>query len=361
MNVEEVLPKLIRAALDNDKKSVEMIALTLAQKLKKKMPEISQEINNILTFKNLGGSTFRSIGLKEIPINSKDQSKLIQVEESVSIDEPILDSEVKESLYQFINEQNNIEELLKFNVKPSNTILLYGEPGVGKTYSARWLSYRLKKPLVILDIASVISSYLGETGSNLKKVLDYSKDNSCILFLDEFDAIAKKRDDGRDIGELKRIVNVLLKELEEWPINSIVVAATNHPEMLDKAIWRRFDKKLELKVPDKNNRKIILEKELLGYLEVKKEFVEFILNQTSGISAAELVRYCDSVKRTYILEKKEIYINLIENLMKISYDKEINKKELCKNIQKYCNGIAPIEIARMTGIAKSSVYRYLEG
>ena len=360
MNIEEILPKIIRAALDNDKKSIEVIALNVANQLRRKKPDIAQEINDILTFRNLGGSAFRSIGLSDLPMNTKDQSKLIKIEEPIKIQAPILDANVREGLERFINEQNNIEELLKFNVKPSNTLLLYGEPGVGKTYSAKWLAFKMGKPLMILDIASVISSYLGETGTNLKKVLEYAKENNCILFLDEFDAIAKKRDDSKDIGELKRIVNVLLKELEEWPINSIVIAATNHPKMLDKAIWRRFDMKLEIPVPDKKNRKKIIEQELLSYLKIEKEFIDFIVEQTEGINAAELVRYCDSVKRTHVLQKKETYANLVSNLMNISLEKEINKRNLCRNIQKYCAEITAIEISRITGVSKSSVYRYLE-
>ena len=212
MDIYEMIAKLIRAGLENDMKSFEVISLSIANKLKSKNKLISNEIINTLSYKNMGSSSYRSVGLKDVPIEAKNKTNLARIEEPLEIEEPILSEDVRKQFEQFLKERRSMQKLLEFGVKPNNSILLYGEPGVGKTYSAKWLSYKLNKPIVNLDLSSVISSYLGETGSNLKTVLDYAKGQNAILFLDEFDAIAKRRDDSRDVGELKRIVNVLLKE-----------------------------------------------------------------------------------------------------------------------------------------------------
>ncbi len=108
----------------------------------------------------------------------------------------------------------------------------------------------LNRPLITLDLAAVMSSFLGRTGNNLRNVLDYAKGVECVLLLDEFDAIAKRRDDAVEVGELKRLVTVLLQEIDNWPATGLLVAATNHPDLLDPAVWRRFDVVLDFGMPD---------------------------------------------------------------------------------------------------------------
>ena len=124
-----------------------------------------------------------------------------------------------------------------------------GPPGVGKTFAAYWLARELNKPLRILDLATVISSYLGRTGVNIRYVMDYAKNEDCVLLIDELDSLGKRRDDDQDVGELKRLVTVLLQELDDWPGENLLIAATNHPELLDRALWRRFDPIIEFGYP----------------------------------------------------------------------------------------------------------------
>lgn len=154
---------------------------------------------------------------------------------------PVWPSGVVAQLDELVEQCRHIEALRAANLSPARTLLLCGPPGTGKTLAARWLAREINRPLVTLNLASVMNSFLGRTGQNLAKVLKFGRSTECVLLLDEFDALAKRRDDAQDVGELKRVVNVLLQAVDEWPTTSLLVAATNHPELLDRAMFRRFD------------------------------------------------------------------------------------------------------------------------
>lgn len=200
-----------------------------------------------------------------VPRDNESRLNLVQLREPVLIEEPIFNQSVRTVIDNFLLEREKSDKLLAGGIEPSKSILVTGDPGVGKTY----LAYKLNLNLVVLDFAASISSYLGTAGKNIKMILDYARSQPLILFLDEFDAISKRRDDASDLGELKRIVKVLLKELEEWPPYSIVIAATNHPELLDKAIWRRFDIVLNIQKPDLKERIDILHRYYEGVVPKK--------------------------------------------------------------------------------------------
>ena len=232
----EYIPKLIRAALTNDRKSVEAIARLIGRRLKKEDPDISTEIMRILACMDSGSDIMRSVDLSPVPVDRETRNRLVNLEEPIAVADPVLSEEVMDKLNQFIQERELLERFLEEDIVPPNSILLHGKPGVGKTYISKWLSYKLNMPIVTLDLANSISSYLGRSGQNIKSIFQYAESQNVILFLDEIDAIAKRRDDATDLGELKRLVNVLLKELETCPVTCIVIGATNHPELLDKAI-----------------------------------------------------------------------------------------------------------------------------
>jgi SpoVK/Ycf46/Vps4 family AAA+-type ATPase len=134
-------------------------------------------------------------------------------------------------------------------LSPRSSLFFVGPPGVGKTSSAAWLARQLGVPLYQVEIPALISSYLGKTGRNLREIFDFARGQRVVLLMDEFDAIAKRRDDQGDMGEMRRIVSVLLKEIEEWPGPSVLVAATNHPELIDPAVFRRFQLTVAVEPP----------------------------------------------------------------------------------------------------------------
>ncbi|MFD8026778.1 AAA family ATPase [Streptomyces lavendulae] len=163
---------------------------------------------------------------------------------------PVLAAAVRVQAEQICEEHLQRERLLQAGLVPSRTALFVGPPGVGKTLVAKWMAQHLGLPLLVLDLSSVMSSFLGRTGGNIRRVLDYAKASPSVLLLDELDTVAKRRDDGAEVGELKRLVTVLLQEIDDWPATSLLLAATNHAGLLDPAVWRRFDAVLDFPLPD---------------------------------------------------------------------------------------------------------------
>lgn len=164
----------------------------------------------------------------------------------------VLSKRNAEKLESFILSYQNADKLNSLGINVSNSLLLYGPPGCGKTKCAYLIAKQLNLPLVIARLDSLISSYLGTTAKNIRSLFEFSQKMPCVLFLDEFDAVAKARDDNNELGELKRVVNSLLQNIDTMSKDSLLLAATNHHQLLDSAIWRRFDYKLEIELPDRD-------------------------------------------------------------------------------------------------------------
>ena len=244
VNSDKLLVDLVAAALEGNFSKIEIISLSLARILRKDNPEVAKKINEVISsFSLMGSAAMRNAGGNPIPVDNDTHLEMATILKPNDLINtlPVLSSMVNERVTNFLNERKNISVLLDRNIKPSSSILLIGPPGTGKTMLARHIAATLNKNLVMLDLSASISSLMGKTGHNLKRVLQFARQNPSVLLLDEFDAIAKKRNDNTDLGEIKRVVNVLLMELEDWPISSVIIATSNHPELLDKAIWRRFD------------------------------------------------------------------------------------------------------------------------
>ena len=150
---------------------------------------------------------------------------------------------------EMVEEQLRSDLLRAYNLEPRHRVLLFGPPGNGKTSLAEALADALNVPVVTVRYESIIGSYLGETAQRVGQVFDYARSRKCVLFLDEFDAIAKERGAGKDTGEIERVVNSLLLQIDSLPSYVVAVAASNRPELLDRAVWRRFQLHLELPLP----------------------------------------------------------------------------------------------------------------
>lgn len=362
MTIENYIPQLVRAALDNDLRTIRALSMKLIRKIKTENPQIAEEIAKALNFSSIGMDSKRSVGLDSSPLDNDSKLNLLRVEEPNVITKPVFNDKLISVIDEFIEERMNSEKILSAGLNPVSTMLIYGPPGVGKTYLARYLSGELNMKFASLDLASAMSSYLGKTGQNLKQVLDYARREPTLLLLDEFDAIAKKRDDMSDLGELKRIVNVLLKELEDWPSHSIIIAATNHPELLDKAIWRRFDVVIEAPMPSKNERDIIINSYFNNQLpkEKKHDIISIISQLTENISSADICKLCESALRKHLVFGKDIIFVIVNELTKYynGDDVEFNKK-FCKLARQ--NSTFTLDaIAELLGKSKSTIQYYLK-
>jgi SpoVK/Ycf46/Vps4 family AAA+-type ATPase len=181
-----------------------------------------------------------------------------------SLQELVLNPDLAARLDAYVSEVRRWSELDTAGLPRRNRVLLYGPPGCGKTSTVEALASELGRPLVTARVDGLMSSYLGETSSNLRKLFDYANSGAYVLLLDEFDSLGKLRDDPADHGELRRVVNSVLQLIDSYTGPSIIVAATNHPEVLDAALWRRFDVVAELPLPTQEQLQGVLFRMLRG-------------------------------------------------------------------------------------------------
>lgn len=356
---------IVSAGLLGDKNRVEAIAISLARSLKKENPELSNNLfNQLSTNTSAGAAGLRGVAGNPIPIDADTHLEMAQVfppNDRLDIS-PIFNENLSDQIASILNEWDKVKVLLENGIKPTNSLLLIGQPGTGKTMLARDIANKLGKNLVILDLSTTISNLLGKTGHNIKKILNYAKNTNSVLLLDEFDAIAKKRDDNSDLGEIKRVVNVLLMELEDWPVTSMLVATSNHPELLDRAIWRRFDQTIEIPLPSVKEISAILSKHLiLSFAKgpIEKKLSSIISELLLGKNAAEIVKISDRVKKRILLNSEEMVPAFLNELDINSPDKKIKGKFCLLLKESYGDKMSIRKISTLTGLSASGVQHHL--
>ena len=219
-----------------------------------------------------------------------------------TIDDMILSCSTKEVILALIEEQHRSDMLRSFNLEPRHRVLLAGPPGNGKTSLAEAIAERLAVPLMTVRYEAIIGRYLGETAQRISQVFEYVRSRRCVLFFDEFDSVAKERGDLQETGEIKRVVSSLLLQIDALPSYVVVVTASNHPELLDRAVWRRFQIRLELPIPQQGQIE-----EWLDRFERRTDFQMGIpphklAENFLGLSFSEIEEFAISVLRTSVLE-----------------------------------------------------------
>lgn len=215
----------------------------------------------------------------------------------------------KEKIVQFeeiIREFQNWDVLMCNGVTPTNKLLFYGPPGCGKTLCASAIAAEVGIPLMYVRYDALVSSYLGETASNIKKVFDLAKNQSFVILFDEFDAIGRSRNDTTEHGEIKRVVNTFLQQIDNFKGRSIIIAATNFEQSLDYAIWRRFDDTIRFDLPSNEEKSQLFSLRLKQFNGPVQAFKTF-LGCTSLFSYADIENICKTIMRKCILDGRRNY------------------------------------------------------
>ena len=214
--------------------------------------------------------------------------------EELRADPPVFNPVVSAAIESMLEEWRNLQALSALGVQPAKTCLIYGVPGTGKTRLAMWIARQLEMPVVLARLDGLVSSFLGTTARNIGNLFAFANRYRCLLLLDEFDAIAKLRDDPQEVGEIKRVVNALLQNLDGRQELGLTIGVTNHSKLLDPAVWRRFEVQLEVPKPDFNVRKDI-SRYFMAPVECPDSHFRLLAWFTEGLTGAEI----EVLVRTY--------------------------------------------------------------
>ena len=321
MTSGKLLRQLVKAATEGNPKTLEETVFKVIHEERQKQHHLlANDLEKILY--GMGGKAGDNLktGFAPVPSDKERGLELLEVYEPArSLNEIILSSKNKKIVDRIIVENNRREVLKSFGLRPVQKVLFYGPPGCGKTVTAEAMAYELSYPLVLIRIDSVVSSYLGETAANLRKVFEYIRYQPSVVLFDEFDALAKERSIAGDHGELKRVVNAFLQMLDAYKGDSIIIAATNHETLLDNAIWRRFDEIVPFAYPTKTQIKELLNKKLKA---VRREFDtsdKDLLKSLSNKSHADIERILIRALKDMVLRGEE-FLSLKHIKEALKYD-----------------------------------------
>lgn len=299
----DLLVDLFKSASNGDQLSFRKTAETLIQEEKAKGHRILADRLAKSLQPNIFGMG-RDPALKQNGSNGQHKNLIYEITPERAIDSLVLPDKIREQIREVVEEQHRAELLHAHNLRARNRVLLAGPPGNGKTTLAEVLAYELMYPLFVVRYETLVGSYLGETSSRLKYLMDYARTQRCVLFFDEFETLGKERGDTHETGEIKRVVSSLLLQIDDLPDYVVIVAASNHPELLDRAVWRRFQLRIELPMPTRQQ--LTRHIESIGQ-RCQTNFgyePETLAKHMRGLNFAEVEEFCLSVVRRAVLDKK---------------------------------------------------------
>lgn len=354
--------KIIEGGLDKDKEKVISYANLLANKLADDGEKsYSERVLNLIK-----GKSVHPVYLDELmslPVDQDNRMNIVDVSLPANNMKIILPELAKIKVEDFIEALKYKEKFEKAGIEVQSSLLLYGPPGCGKTSIAHYISQKTQLPLVVARLDSLVSSLLGNTSKNIRKIFEFAKKTPCILFLDEFDAIAKARDDEHELGELKRVVNSLLQNIDEFNKDNILIAATNHHNLLDVAIWRRFNTIIEIPKPSKDEVSQLINLYLNEYGydfcgdDKKSDIIAKLLD---GLSPSDIKNICiNSMKRSVMNDEKKVTSSyLIYETYLFKSQNIFSQKELAKYLNE--NGVSQVNIQKILKISIRQVRNLLE-
>jgi len=304
----DLLKKLFSNFKTNDREGFVRIANEIIEDERKKnhgilADELRKIINNGSSFAPKSGSA-----LATPHANGNERSPALYeiIYPDKTLSDVVLTAENKIKIEQVIREFSNWDVLMSNGVHPTRRVLFYGPPGCGKTMTAGAIAAEIGLPLLYVRFDAIISSYLGETAGNIRKVFDFVNGESYVMLFDEFDAIARSRNDQFEHGEIKRVVNTFLQQIDNFKGRSLIIAATNFEQSLDYAIWRRFDSTLRFDMPDNNERHTLFNLKLKQFKGSDNIITEFSADM-ENFSHADVERAALTVIKQCILDGRRMY------------------------------------------------------
>ena len=269
----------------------------------------------------------------------------------------VLSKNVQKKISDIVSERRKLQDMAKHNIVATNRILFCGPPGCGKTLTAKALANKLNLPMAYVRLDGLISSLLGETSINLRKIFEAVNEKEIILFLDEFDAIAKKRDDQQELGELKRVVTTLLQNFDTLSHSVVLVAATNHPQLLDPAIWRRFNSIITIDLPDLEQRIELIELYIKKYSVNGELNISLLAKITEGMNCSQIEEFIVQLGKYQIINEIETIdmnnaITLLINILS-QYSSDDNYWKTIKQINE--RGVSLRAIAQAIGVPHTTI------
>jgi AAA+ superfamily predicted ATPase len=253
----------------------------------------------------------------QVMFKSPSAELLLEQQPDVALSDLVLPTTVQVIVSQLIEEQQRADLLRSYNLEPRSRMLLTGPPGNGKTSLAEAIATSLCVPFFVVRYEKVVNSYLGETAKRLQELFQYARLRQCVLFFDEFDALGKEREDRQESGEIKRVLNSLLLEVDRLPSYVILIAATNHPELLDRAVWRRFQIRTNLPLPDQAQIAQWFDLLSLRFPQFDVSKVKRSFSQLEGASYSELQDLAQDVLRRCVLDGSKDPDRVFKEQMKL--------------------------------------------
>ncbi len=244
----DLLISLVQSGIRSDKTSFrKVVEAIIAEERAKQHKVLAERLHKLLNDSSVDHSVTN--GSTHHMMNQGMGNLFHEIIPQRKLSDLILPEDVKQICHSLIQEQHRIDLLRSYNLEPRNRVLLMGPPGNGKTSLAEAIAEALVIPLLVVRYESVVGTYLGETSVRLKRLFEHVLTRKCILFFDEFETLGKERGDLHETGEIKRVVSSLLMQIDNLPSHVMVIGATNHPELLDRAVWRRFQVRMTLPGP----------------------------------------------------------------------------------------------------------------
>ncbi len=362
-DIQTDLAHLVRLAVAEQTEDVRLFVARLIRKYRTTVPELAEQLDSYLRAKPARTtSPLRQAMIapdQTLPIDDESRLSLLKsYRDTPDRESPLLSSELEEILNQLIQERRQSQRLAVSGLHPTRSAIFVGPPGVGKTLTGRWLAAKLSVPLYVLDLTAVMSSLLGRSGSNLRAALDFAKRKPCVLLLDEIDAIAKRRSDDTDIGELKRLVTVILQEVDEWPVASLLLAATNHPELIDPALWRRFDLVVKFELPTMSAIKQAVKRFLGPDYALLARWRDALTFAFNGMSFSDIEREVQRFRRALALGMSSD-TELIEEFIKsrmLTLDRRA-RIDLAVHLAKQTR-LSQHMVSDITGVSRDTIRKY---